>query len=89
MTSQKLRSHILLLTILIIFPFFKGFAQTDDQSNGVYYDVYVKKSWENLDKNEAGQFSENENKRIWKRLKKLDITSKFGHFRLEITKYFL
>ncbi len=72
MTSKRLKSNILLVTVLMLLPFLKGFAQTDDQSNGVYKEVYLNKTWANLDKNQDGQFSESENKRHWKRMTKFD-----------------
>ena len=70
MQSQQFK--LILITLLITIPFLKGFAQTDDQSNGAYREFYIKKSWEKLDKNKDGKFSKKENERSWKRFKKLD-----------------
>ena len=70
MQSQQFK--LILITLLITIPFLKGFAQTDDQSNGAYRESYIKKSWKKLDKNKDGKFSKKENERIWKRFKKLD-----------------
>jgi len=72
MTSKQLKLNILLVILFMAFPFLKGFSQTDDQSNGVYRDIYIKKSWEKLDKNKDGKFTEEENSRSWKRIKKFD-----------------
>lgn len=62
--------------VLIMVPFFYANAQyrNDDQSKGVYRDVYINKSWSKLDKNRDGKFSESENKdkRAFNRLRKLD-----------------
>ena len=70
MQSQQFK--LILITLLITIPFLKGFAQTDDQSNGAYRESYIKKSWKKLDKNKDGKFSKKENERSWKRFKKLD-----------------
>ena len=68
--TQQLKLSILLLFFLT--PFLKGLAQTeDDESNGEYREVYIKKTWKRLDKNKDGQFTEEDNKRIWKHLNKL------------------
>ena len=56
----------------MLFPFLESCAQTDDQSNGAYREMYLTKAWEKLDSNKDGQFTESENARSWKRLKKLD-----------------
>jgi acetyl esterase/lipase len=70
MTLKQLK--LTLLVLCIIFPFLKGIAQTDDQSIGKYRENYIKKSWEKFDKNKDGIFSESEDKRSWKKLKRLD-----------------
>ena len=69
--SRKFNFNVVLVIICITFPFFKGIAQTDDQSNGAYREVYINKTWERLDENKDGQFTEEDNKRIWKHLNKL------------------
>ncbi|REE08720.1 acetyl esterase/lipase [Winogradskyella pacifica] len=61
-----------MLVLCVTCSFFKGLAQTDDQSNGAYREMYIKKNWVKLDTNKDGQFSEHENKRRWKPLKRLD-----------------
>jgi len=61
-----------LVVLFTTFPFLKGIAQTDDQSKGEYRDNYIKKSWEKFDKDKDGIFSESEDKRSWKKLKRLD-----------------
>lgn len=61
-----------LFVLCITFPFLKGIAQTDDQSIGKYRENYIKKSWEKFDKDKDGIFSESEDKRSWKKLKRLD-----------------
>ena len=71
MTAQQLK--VILVTLFITIPLLKGFAQTDDQSKGVYREIYIKKSWKKLDKNKDSVYEESENKRFWKRLKYLDI----------------
>ncbi|MDN3663906.1 alpha/beta hydrolase [Algibacter miyuki] len=48
------------------------FISSEDQSNGLYRDVYIKKSWQKLDENKDGQCSENENERTWGKLKRFD-----------------
>lgn len=70
--TKQWRLNVLLLNLFIIFPYLKGLSQSDDQSNGVYRDLYIKNTWEKLDKNKDGQFSGSENKRSWKQLKRLD-----------------
>lgn len=67
--KQKLK--VILALLFIIGPFLKGFTQIEDQSNGAYREVYINKTWERLDKNKDGQFTEEDNKRIWKHLNKL------------------
>ena len=69
--TRILKLNILLVTVCMLFPFFKGACQADDQSNGQYSEVYINKTWERLDKNKDGQFTEEDNKRIWKHLNKL------------------
>ena len=64
--------NLTLVVLFITFPFLKGIAQTDDQSKGEYRDNYIKKSWEKFDKDKDGIFSESEDKRSWKKLKRLD-----------------
>ncbi|WP_055444468.1 alpha/beta hydrolase [Lacinutrix himadriensis] len=71
MTASKLNT--LLVILCITFPFLNGFAQTEDQSNGAYRDLYLQKSWQKLDKNKDGKFLEKENSRSWKHLKQLDL----------------
>ena len=66
------RKQLHLLLLLITFPFLKVISQTDDQSEGRYRELYVKKAWVKLDKNKDGQFSEKENERSWKKLKRFD-----------------
>lgn len=66
--SVKFRTII----ILTGFIFTMGFSQTDDQSNGVYGKVYLNNAWAKLDTNKDGQFSEKENVRSWKKLKRFD-----------------
>ena len=70
--SRKLKLYISLLVLCATCSFFKGLAQTDDQSNGAYREMYIKKNWDKLDTNKDGQFSERENNRRWKPLKRLD-----------------
>jgi len=70
--SRKLKLHISLLVLCVTCSFFIGLAQTDDQSNGAYREMYIKKKWDKLDTNKDGQFSEHENNRKWKPLKRLD-----------------
>ena len=71
--SRILKLNILLVTAFIVFPFFKGVSQADDQSNGQYRENYIKKSWKNLDKNRDQVYSKSENERMWKRLRHLDL----------------
>jgi acetyl esterase/lipase len=69
--SQQFKSILVLLCL--IFPFLNVFSQTDDdQSKGVYHDIYINKTWKKLDKNKDGEYSEKEDTRSWKRLKRLD-----------------
>ena len=70
--SRILKSNILLLTICMYFSCFKGYAQTEDLSNGQYHEIYINKTWERLDKNKDGHFSEEDNNRLWKHLNRLD-----------------
>ena len=69
---EKINTTILLITIVLVFPFLESCAQTDDLSKGEYRKTYLNKAWEKLDINNDGQFTESENERSWKRLKKLD-----------------
>jgi len=69
-TSKQVNLQLLLLCI--IFPFFKGFSQTDDVSNGAYREIYINKSWKKLDINNDDKYSEKENTRSWKHIKYLD-----------------
>ena len=69
---RKFNFNVSLVILCITFPFFKGFAQSEDQSNGAYREVYIKKSWQKLDKNKDGKFIEKENSRSWKHLNYLD-----------------
>lgn len=60
--------------LLMLFPLIKVVAQTkDDQSNGVYRNIYIQKSWAKLDKNKDGLFTEDENNRSWRKLKRFDV----------------
>ncbi|WP_179336188.1 alpha/beta hydrolase [Winogradskyella costae] len=68
---RKFNFNVSLVILGITFPFFKGIAQSEDQSNGAYRDVYINKTWERLDENKDGQFTEEDNKRLWKNLNKL------------------
>lgn len=70
MKSQQFK--LILLTLFITIPFLKSFAQTDDQSNGQYHEVYINKTWERLDKNKDGQFTKEDSKRLWKHLNRFD-----------------
>jgi acetyl esterase/lipase len=70
--SRILKLNVLLVTVFMIFPFFKGISQTDDQSNGQYQEVYLNKSWERLDADKDGQITEADKKRLWKNLKRFD-----------------
>ena len=70
--TQVLKWNVLLVTLAMSFPCLKGFAQTDDQTNGLYREIFINKTWDKLDKNKDGNFSEKENKRSWKRLKRFD-----------------
>ena len=69
--TQSRKFNFSLVILCITFPFLKGIAQTEDQSNGAYREVYIKKTWERLDENKDGEFTEEDNKRIWKHLNKL------------------
>jgi acetyl esterase/lipase len=69
---RKFNFNVSLVILCITFPFFKEFAQSEDQSNGAYREVYIKKSWQKLDKNKDGKFIEKENSRSWKHLNYLD-----------------
>jgi len=69
---KQLKLKVIVVMLFIIGPFFKGFTQTDDQSNGQYHEIYIKRAWTKLDKNKDGQFTEADNKRSWKRLKRFD-----------------
>jgi len=71
--KQKFKLKVILAFLFIIGPFLKGFTQIDDQSNGTYRKLYIKKSWQKLDKNKDGKFLEKENSRSWKYLNHLDI----------------
>ncbi|WP_405575600.1 prolyl oligopeptidase family serine peptidase [Winogradskyella sp. Asnod2-B02-A] len=68
---RKFNFNVSLVILGITFPFLQGFAQSEDQSNGAYRDVYINKTWERLDVNKDGQFTEDDNKRLWKNLNKL------------------
>ncbi|MDO6801412.1 alpha/beta hydrolase [Wenyingzhuangia sp. 1_MG-2023] len=70
---REIKLNPLFVILFITFPLLKGVAQKDDQSNGAYLDIYIQKSWEKLDKNKDGQFSESENERSWKKLKRFDV----------------
>jgi acetyl esterase/lipase len=69
---MKRKQLNLLFLLFITFPFLTVISQTDDQSDGKYRELYVNKNWVKLDKNKDGQFSEKENKRSWKKLKRFD-----------------
>ncbi|RED46918.1 acetyl esterase/lipase [Winogradskyella eximia] len=69
---MKVRLKIVLAVSFVILFYIIGNSQTDDQSNGAYREMYIKKNWDKLDTNKDGQFSEHENKRRWKPLKRLD-----------------
>ena len=69
---ENLLLRNIVLVVFMVFPFLKGVSQTDDQSKGVYRDIYINKTWEKLDKNKEGIFSESENEHSWKRFKNLD-----------------
>ena len=69
--TRSRKFNFSLVILCITFPFLKGFAQSEDQSNGAYREVYINKTWERLDENKDGQFTEEDNKRIWKHLNKL------------------
>ncbi|MEH1006453.1 alpha/beta hydrolase [Winogradskyella sp. ECml5-4] len=69
---MKVRLKIVLAVSFVILFYIIGSSQTDDQSNGAYREMYIKKNWAKLDTNKDGQFSEHENKRRWKPLKRLD-----------------
>ena len=69
--TQSRKFNVSLVILCITFPFLKGIAQTEDQSNGAYHEVYINKTWERLDENKDGKFTEEDNKRIWKHLNKL------------------
>lgn len=56
----------------MVFSCFNVYAQTDDQSNGQYREIYINKTWESLDENEDGLISEEDHKRKWKHLYRLD-----------------
>lgn len=58
---------------MLLLPLTKGAAQTEDQSNGAYRNIYIQNTWQKLDQNKDGQFTENENKRSWQKLKRFDI----------------
>jgi len=70
---RKFNFNVSLVILCITFPFFKGFAQSEDQSNGAYREVYIKKSWQKLDENKDGKLFEKENIRTWKHLNYLDV----------------
>ena len=84
MTSKQVKLKLLLLCIT--FPFLKGIAQTDDQSNGVYRTIYIQKTWEKLDKNNDGKYSKKEDTRSWKRLIYLDVNKDNGISKDEFSK---
>ena len=68
--------NIILTTLFITISLLKGFAQIDDdQSNGVYREMYLKKSWNKLDKNQDEVYTKSENVRRWKRLRYLDLNN--------------
>ncbi|WP_230080189.1 prolyl oligopeptidase family serine peptidase [Winogradskyella marina] len=69
--TRLIKFNFSLVILCIIFPFFKGMAQSEDQSNGAYRDVYINTSWKRLDKNKDGKFTEKDNKRLWKHLHKI------------------
>ncbi|RCW92136.1 alpha/beta hydrolase [Winogradskyella arenosi] len=69
---MKVKLKIVLAVSFVILFYIIGNSQTDDQSNGTYREIYIKKNWDKLDTNKDGQFSERENKRRWKPLKRLD-----------------
>lgn len=73
---MNLKLNFILAIVFMGFHSFECLSQsddqTDDQSNGVYRESYLKKSWIKLDKNKDDKFSEKENKRSWKRLKRFD-----------------
>ena len=72
MILEKINTTILLITIALVFPVLESCAQTDDLSKGEYRKTHLTKAWQKLDTNNDGQFTESENERSWKRLKKLD-----------------
>jgi len=67
---KSLQLNFLLITVFLLFV--KGVAQSDDQSNGAYKNYYIQKTWNKLDENNDGKFTEKENVRSWKYKKKLD-----------------
>lgn len=69
---MNLKLNIIVPVLFVLFFFTNGFSQTDDQSNGTYREYYIKKEWKKLDTNKDGNFTENENTRRWKGLKRFD-----------------
>ncbi|MDO7172419.1 alpha/beta hydrolase [Mariniflexile sp. AS56] len=76
--NRKLKVNTLLVILCITLPFFRGLAQAEDQSNGVYRDIYLQKSWQKLDENKDGLFIEKENSGSWKHLNYLDVNKDNG-----------
>jgi len=64
---------MILAIIFITLPFFNGWAQSDDASNGVYQKVFNKKTWQILDLDNNQKFTENDDLSRWKQFKKYDI----------------
>ena len=69
---KQLTTKASLLTLFMILSFLNGFAQSDDESNGVYHELNSKKIWKMLDADNNQQFTQDENKRNWRRYKRYD-----------------
>ena len=64
--------NMILLISFITLPFLHGYAQSDDESNGIYQALNSKKTWQMLDPDNNQKFTKNDDKRKWRHYKKYD-----------------
>ena len=70
---KRLNPNAVLTILFVVSPLLNGFAQSDDQSNGVYKELRINKIWKTLDSDNNQKFTENDDKRKWRRYKRYDI----------------
>tara|TARA_B110000908_G_scaffold172748_1_gene242696 strand:+ start:13207 stop:14352 length:1146 start_codon:yes stop_codon:yes gene_type:complete len=69
---KRLNLNAVFTILFVVSPLLNGFAQSDDQSNGVYQKLNAAKVWKMLDSENNQKFTENDDKRKWRRYKKFD-----------------